>query len=60
MGEIGHEPFFNPYLPEINFEPQEALFRKLYNSGTKFYFLTLENIMGRRLRFIRPICRFGI
>lgn len=38
-GGVAREPFFNPYPPEINLETQEAFFRKLYNSGAKFYML---------------------
>jgi hypothetical protein len=38
-GQLGYEQFYNPYPPELNQEAQEKFFRKLYNSGVKFYML---------------------
>ena len=48
-GKVGREPFFNPYPPEINLETQEAFFRKLYNSGTKFYMLNTGKYDGKKI-----------
>ena len=48
-GQIGHEPFFNPYPPEINVETQEAFFRRLYNSGAKFYMLNTGKYDGKKI-----------
>ena len=38
-GQIGFEPFYNPYPPELDKEKQEKFFRKLFNSGVSFYLL---------------------
>jgi hypothetical protein len=48
-GKIGYEPFYNPYPPEINLERQEKFFRRLYDSGVKFYLLNTGHHKNRKI-----------
>lgn len=45
-GQIGYEPFYNPYPPEIDHVKQEAFFRRLFNYEITFYLLNTGSYKG--------------
>jgi ATP-dependent phosphoenolpyruvate carboxykinase len=48
-GQYGNEPFFDPYLLEMDSKRQEEFFRKLFDHGIIFYLLNTGSYRGRKI-----------
>jgi hypothetical protein len=48
-GKIGHEPFYNPYPPEVDFGLMEGFFRKLHGTGASFHLLNTGHYNGKKI-----------